>query len=124
MREDGVGAGSEDVGQVVAALGVHRDAEQPETGPPRLLDRHARVLDGVAALVVVDVVGLAVGQQQQQPVRVRTLVQQRRRVADSRAHAGVAAGLQRLDAADHARVQPLLEILDRPDVRRAGAGGR
>ena len=37
-----------------------------------------RVLDGVAALVVVDVVGLAVGQQQQQAVALGARLEQRR----------------------------------------------
>jgi hypothetical protein len=81
VREDGIGAGTEDVGQVLASLLIDRNAEQPETRPARLLDRYARILDGVAPFIMVGVVGFAVGQDQQQPVRVRAVDEARRGVA-------------------------------------------
>ena len=55
----------------------------------RLLDRLARVLERVAALIMVEVVGLAVGEQQQEAVALGAGLELGRGVAQGGAHAGV-----------------------------------
>ena len=77
---------------------VHGDAEHRLPGPARLADSHAGVLDAVAPFVVVEIVGFAVGDDQQQPAFAALLCQIGRGMTDRRAEAGVKAGTQRGDA--------------------------
>ena len=85
-----------------------------------LAHRHAAVLDAVHALVVVEVVRLAVGQHQQQPPRRGLLRQHRRGVADRGAEPGVVAGPEAADARGHRRRHRLVEA----PWRGSGTPGR
>ena len=79
---------------------------------PRLLDRLARVLDRVAALIMVEVVGLAVREQEQEAMALGPGLELGRGVPERRADAGVLAGAQGGDPPAHRSAQGLVEALD------------
>ena len=71
MAQNGKGVAAEDGGEVGLRLAVDGDAEDRVAEAPRLADGARRVLDAVASLVVVEIVGLAVGKDEQQPMLSR-----------------------------------------------------
>ena len=117
----GVAVLAEEHRQVVLRLLVDGDAEGRQAGVARGLHRVAGVFQAVAALVVVDVVGLAVGQQQQQALALGTRRQAQRGMADRRADAGVVARPDRADARAHRLVPGLVEALQVLDAHVVAA---
>jgi len=107
--DQGETMGAEHVRQIVAGLFVDGDAERNQALAPRFDHRLARVLHAVTSLIQVQVIGLAVGDQQQQLAPLRAGAQQLGSLTDSRAHARVVARLEALDRAARAVVIGLLE---------------
>ena len=66
MRDDGEAAAAEEAGEGVPGGGVDGDAVGRLAGAAGLADRHAAVLETMLALVVVEVVRLAVGDDDQE----------------------------------------------------------
>jgi hypothetical protein len=78
IRDDGVAVPAERGGQVVARLRVHGHAEHPQALSARLADRHPGILETVPTLVVVGVVRLPVGENEEQAVATRPCGEQPR----------------------------------------------
>ncbi len=106
---------AEEMRDIGARLPVDGDGEDADAGAARLDHRHAGILHGEAALVVVDVVGLAVGQDEQQLAPVGPRLEPHCCMADRGADTGVVAGLQRGDARLDRRPHRLVEALHRLD---------
>src|SRR5690606_11721035 len=81
-RDHGIATPPEEPGKPRLAVTVHGDPEDGMAETPRLLHRLAAVLDAVAALVVVKVVGLAVGDDEQEPATAGLACEAGRGVAD------------------------------------------
>ena len=96
--------------QVVGGMPVDGQAERRNALQPRFGDGLAHVFDAVAAVVLVDIVRLAVGEQQQQAMHRRLGHQRGARVADGGAGAGVVLRLQAGDAQRHAVVVAFAEV--------------
>ena len=92
-------------------MAVDGDPEDGDAGASRLHDGVPGVLDPEAPFVVVDVVRLAVGQDEEKLLSVGTLHQPCGRVAYGGADPGVVSGLQRADAPQDAVSERLVEIL-------------
>src|SRR5688572_26511643 len=120
-RQQRVLPGAEHAVQVARGRAVDGEAEGRDALQARLDHRLTHVLDAVAALVMVDVVRLAVGEQQQQAVADRLAHQQRAGVAQRRADARVALGLERGDAPRHPLAVLLVERLHAAQRDRARA---
>src|SRR5690606_3767030 len=91
LLDQGVAVGAEHVGQVVAGLAVDGDAERHQPLTAGLKDRLAGIFDAVAALVDIQIIGLAVSYQQQQLTPLRAFAEQLGGLAYRRPHAGVEA---------------------------------
>src|SRR5690606_26695104 len=77
MMENRIPAGAEYARQVGGRMPVDGDAERMEPLQPGLRDGLSRVLHPVAALVQIHVVRLTVGEQQEQAMPRRLLIQSR-----------------------------------------------
>ena len=94
------------------------------TGVTGFLHGLSRVLDAKAAVIMIDVVGLAVREDQQQAMAFGTLGEDLLDVADRGAHAGVGAGPKCCDPAKGGAAERLVERLDsgNPDMVAFGRG--
>src|SRR3954466_13684994 len=93
ITDDGVAATPEQRREIGLRGCVHRDAEGGDAEPARLLHRFAGVLDREAAFVMIDIVRLAVGEDEQQLLALRLTGELGRGVAHRRANPRVIAGL-------------------------------
>ena len=112
------------MGEIVVAALVDGDAEAGQAEGAGFLDGAAGVFDPVAAFVAVEVVGLAVGEDQQETASARLRGEQASRIADGGAHAGVIAGLDGGDAPAHAGAVRLLEVLQTVNAHRVATTRR
>ena len=111
------------MGQIVVALRVDGDAEGLQALAAGLADGVAGVLDAPAALVAVQVVGLAVGEDEQQAATGGLQGQALGRVADAGPQAGVIAGLDGLNPAADRRAIGLAKALEAVNAYRVAAAG-
>src|SRR5262249_36534495 len=113
----------EDCRQIGWRRAIDGEAEGHEPLESTLRDRLARVLDAISALVLVEVVRLAVRQQQEQAVPRRLSGQDGTRVTESRTHTRVPVGLEPGHSGPHQTAGRLVERLDgeEVDVRRPAA---
>ena len=92
--QDGKPSAAEDSRRIAWSLTIHGQTEHVDVLHPRFSDGLPRVLDAVRAFIRVDVVGLAVGQDQQQPAFGELTAERSRRVADRGSDSCVAVRLQ------------------------------
>jgi len=125
LADDGIAAATEEGREIRPRLPVDRYAEDGDVGAARLDDGLARVLDSEAALVVVDVVRLAIGQDQQEFLAIGPLRELRRRMADAGDDSRLIAGLQGRDPPHHRLVERFVELFDglHPHPGAAPGGG-
>ena len=102
---------AEDAGEPALPVLVDHDAMQGHATAPGFADGHPAVLDPVLALVVVKVVGLAIGQHHEELSAGGFLGQLRRDMADRGAKAGVMPRFQPADAVDHRTAHRLVKCL-------------
>src|SRR5690606_24032335 len=76
LLDQGVAVGAEHVWQVITGLAVDGDAERHQPLTAGLKDRLAGIFDAVAALVDIQIIGLAVSYQQQQLTPLRAFAEQ------------------------------------------------
>src|SRR4029453_7188578 len=69
VAQNGVARLAENAPEVFLALTVDREAERVDALSARLVDRLARVLDAVQALIPIDIVRLPVGEDEEQAMR-------------------------------------------------------
>ena len=98
-----IAAAAEQVRQIFTGALVHRHTEGLQPLLTRLPESMPGILDAVAALVLVEVIRLAVRQQQLQAPTCRLRGKQFRGMSHGRPHAGVITGLDGIDAATHSR---------------------
>src|SRR5690606_24690817 len=111
LADDREAGRTEQMGQVTRTLAVDGDAERHDAPIARLDHGDASVLDTVAAVVEVEVVRFAVGQDEQDAARGGLLFQHLGGVADRCTEPGVVARLDRHDPSARAVVEALVEIL-------------
>ena len=112
-------------GEPVLAVGVDDDAVTDWPSGAGLADRHPAVLDAVHALVVVEVVRLAVGQHEEQAALAGAGGQLGGGVADGGAEAGVEAGAEAARCARDGGRHRLVEVLraqEHPVAAQRGEG--
>ena len=97
VADDGVAAAPEQGWKVGLRACVDRDAEHRNAQPSRLPHGLAGVFDCKAAFIVIDVVGLSVGQHQQEFFALRLVDQLGGGMADRRVDARVVARFERAD---------------------------
>jgi hypothetical protein len=118
---DNITPTAEQVRQVFASLLVHRDTERLQTQIARLFEGMPGILDTITALVFVQVIGLAIGQQQQQSPPRRLLGKQAAGMANGGAHAGVITGFDGIDAATHPGIIGFIEGLQLVEADRVAS---
>src|SRR5690606_10025256 len=99
LLDQGVTIGPEHIRQVIASLAVDGDTERHQPLTAGLKDRLAGVFNAVAALVDIQIIGFAIGHQQQQLAPLRALAKQLGGLAYRCPHASVETGFERLDTA-------------------------
>ena len=101
IADDRVTAAPEQGRKVRLCRRIDGHAKDRDAEPPRLLDGFAGVLDRKAPLIVIDIVRLAVGENEQKLLALRLARELCRGVAHCCADPRVVARLQRTDAALH-----------------------
>ena len=109
---------AEQVRQIVIGFLVDGHAKRMQTFAARLQQRHPGILDPIPALIMVQIIRLPIRQQQQQAAGGGLRFQYTGGIARRRAHPGVIARLDGVDAPPDYRVIPFPEALDAlyPDV--------
>ncbi|MNY06235.1 hypothetical protein D3C86_1389850 [compost metagenome] len=92
-------------------LAVDSHPEDADARAPCLGNGAAAVLDGEATFIMIDIIRLAIRQQQKQLAALRSFMQLGAGVADGGTDAGVEAGLQRRDATLDSVAHRFIEIL-------------
>ena len=112
--------------QIGSRLRVDGDAENRLAAPTRLLRRMARVLDAETPFIMIEIVGLAVGDHQQQLARIGPLAESERGMAHGGAEARIKTRLERRDARVDLGAEGFVEILadidENPLLAQRGKG--
>ena len=122
--DDDVMTFAEDMRQVVVAFSIDGYAKRDQPVLSRRYHGLARVLDTVASFILVEIVRLAVGQDQQQPPAVALLDKLPAGVAYTGAEPGVVAGRDRVDATAYPGIVAFLKMLDCVHAYRIALSGR
>ena len=112
---------SEDSRQIHRSLTVYRQAEGRQPLQARLHDRLSRIFYSEAALVLVNVVGLAIRKHHQQPVTRVLAAKSRSRMTNRPAQPGRPVRFQPRDPLTHRLPVPFVEILEQAQVHTSGA---
>ena len=113
MAQDREPTAAEDTSRIAGRLAIDRQAEHGDALAARLGDRLAGVLHPVRTLVDIDIVWLAVGEDQQEPTSCPFTGERRRRVPNGSAHAGVPIGVERRNPTVDHEGPALVERLQR-----------
>ena len=103
---------SEQVGQISASLTVDGDAERRQSHASGFKDGHSRVFNAIAGIVKVEIIRLAVGDDQQESATGGLFVKDIGGLADCGTHAGVETRLDGQDASASGGVVVPVEILE------------